>query len=513
MKILRRDLMKASLSAGVGLSALGLKTPKASARSSSHASRPFDESTVRTLARNLSRKAFSAPSHELPAVLANMDFDQFSSITYDPEKTLWHSDKLAFDVEFFPRGYLYKPRVDMYEVIGGKATAIAYDPDSYHYADPSLKVSGDIGFSGLRIRYALNTPGVMEECAVFLGASYFRAFAKGQIYGLSARGFAKDTGSLKGEEFPFFRSFWLEKPQAGSDSLVVHALMDSPSLTGAFRFTIRPGETTLFDVQSTIFPRQDIANGGIAPLTGMFYFDANNRDHVDDWRPAAHDSEALQVWTGTKQQLYRPLNNPTDLQISGFSDNGPYGYGLMQRKRSFSDYEDIALHYEQRPSLWIEPVGNWGDGEVELVEIPSPSEVNDNIVSFWHPKQPLQAGKSYNFTYRMYWGWDTPWPTHLARVVATRVGAVVDHPEARLFVIDFNGEPFQSLPKDTNFHLIAEAKPGAIRNIVIERNPYIQGVRTTFELVPGDAKLSELQVQLATDQGPISETWLYRWTP
>lgn len=514
MNLLRRDLMKAGLGAGAGLATLGLGNSRVqAATSSSHDSHPFDENTVRSLAQSLARKDYVAPSQNLPDALSQMGFDQFSSIQFIPEKALWHTDKLAFDVEFFPRGYLYKPRVNMFEVVNGKATAIAYDPNLFNYGDPSLKVPGDTGFSGLRVRYALNTPGNMEECAVFLGASYFRSFAKGQIYGLSARGFAKDTGTLKGEEFPFFKSFWLEKPLPAAQSLVVYALMDSPSLTGAFRFTIRPGETTLFDVQSTFFPRRDIANGGIAPLTGMFYFDTNNHNHVNDWRPAAHDSEALQIWTGAKQQLYRPLDNPTDLQISAFSDTGPYGYGLMQRERDFHDYEDLALHYEKRPSLWIEPVGNWGEGAVDLVEIPTPSEVNDNVVAFWRPKDPLLKDHVYNYTYRMYWGWDTPWPTHMARIVATRVGGVVDHPEAQFFVIDFAGEPFQTLPKDTSFHLITEARPGTIRNIVIERNPYIQGIRTTFEFLPGDAKLCELRAQLATDQGPVSETWLYRWTP
>ena len=526
MSILRRDLVKL----GAGLTLLGTASRMAHAQSTAPLSTaplaatkpaaapapqatPFDDGTVRLLAQRLSKKAYSPPSQTLPSAIANMDFDQFRSIAFNPDKALWHGQNLAFDVEFFPRGFLYKPRIGMNEVTGGQSTPIPYDPDAFTYANPVLRVTDDLGYAGLRLRYAINTAGMMEECAVFLGASYFRAVAKGQNYGLSARAFANGTGNPKGEEFALFREFWIEKPEPGVESIVIHALLDSPSLTGAFRFTIRPGDTTVFDVQSSLFPRQDITESGIAPLTGMFYFDANARNHVDDWRPAAHDSEALQIWTGAGQQLYRPLTNPTDLQFSAFADSSPHGFGLMQRKRSFHDYEDLALNYQKRPSLWIEPIGNWGDGAVDLVEIPTPNEVNDNIVSFWRPKQPMKGGQEYSYIYRMYWGWDTPWPTQMARVAATRIGSVTDHPEARFFAIDFTGAPFQNVPPGTNFHLITQASPGTIRNVVVEPNPEIQGWRATFEFVPGDAKTCELQAQLANDQGPVSEKWMYRWTP
>lgn len=510
MKITRRTIVKTGVGLGAGL-ALGASSAR-HAHADDGSATPFDDSTVRTLARDLASKSYKPPRKDLPDALAHMSFDQFSAVQFNSEKALWKQDNLAFDVEFFPRGYLYKQLIDVYEVHDGTARPVNYTADMFTSKDPSLNLAGGEGFSGLRIRYALNHPGVMEECAVFLGASYFRAVAKGQTYGLSARGFAKDTGTPTGEEFPTFRSFWLEKPVPGSQSLILHALMDSPSLTGAFRFTIRPGETTLFDVQSSFFPRTDITAGGIAPLTGMYYFDANDRTHINDWRPAAHDSEALQIWTGAGQNIYRPLTNPTDLQLSSFSDAGPYGYGLMQRKRNFHDYEDLALHYEKRPSLWVEPIGNWGEGGVQLVEIPTPSEVNDNIVSFWRPNQPLKAGQSYNFTYRMYWGWDTPWPTHLARIHDTRVGAVTDHPEKVQFVLDFDGEPFRTLPSDTAYHLLAQSSAGEISAITIMPNPEINGVRAFFQLDPGAAKLCELHVQLASAQGPLSETWLYRWT-
>ncbi|MBB2202675.1 glucan biosynthesis protein [Gluconacetobacter tumulisoli] len=508
----RRDLVKAG--AGVSLfSLLGGVARAADAPVAASAVGSFDDSTVRQIAEHLSQHPYRAPDQTLPAAIDNLNFDQYRAIAYRPEQALWHGQNLEFDVEFFPRGFLYRPRIEIYEVVDGKSAAVPYTPDLFTFGDPKLRVTDDVGFAGLRLRYAINTPGVMEEFCVFLGASYFRAVAKGQNYGLSARGFADGTGNPKGEEFALFRAYWLEKPQPGVDSVVVHALLDSPSVAGAFRFTIRPGDMTTFDVQSYLYPRTAIAESGIAPLTGMFYFDANDRNHVDDWRPAAHDSEALSIWTGSDQQLWRPLRNPQDLQFSAFSDTSVRGFGLMQRKRAFADFEDLALNYEKRPSLWIEPIGDWGSGSVDLVEIPTPNEVNDNIVSFWRPKGGLAAGREYAFTYRMYWGWDTPWPTKLARVAATRVGAVTDDKSARFFDIDFTGAPFDNLPADAKFHLVPNSSAGTIRNVVVEPNPNIHGWRTTFEFAPGDAKIAELTCVLANDAGPVSEQWTYRWTP
>ncbi|POF63118.1 glucan biosynthesis protein [Novacetimonas maltaceti] len=513
ISVLRRDIVKA----GAGLSVFSLLGGLDAFRGARAADGPeagvFDDTTVRQLAHRLSQQAYRPPEETLPTALRDMNFDQFTSIAYRPEQALWHGENLGFEVEFFPRGYLYRPRIEMYEVIDGKAAPVPYSADLFTYGNPALRVDDNIGFSGLRIRAPINTPGVMEEFCVFLGASYFRAVAKGQTYGLSARGFADGTGDPKGEEFALFRAYWLEKPRSGVDSVVLHALLDSPSLTGAFRFTIRPGETTVFDVQTYLYPRKEIAQSGIAPLTGMFYFDANDRNHVDDWRPAAHDSEALSMWTGGGQQLWRPLRNPQDLQFSAFADVRPHGFGLMQRKRAFEDFEDLALNYEKRPSLWIEPIGDWGAGSVDLVEIPTPNEVNDNIVSFWRPRDALAAGHEYAFTYRMYWGWDTPWPTHLARIAATRVGASTDGSHTRFFDIDFTGEPFVNLPRDAKFHLQTRTSAGEIRNVVVEANPDIHGWRATFEFDPKDAKIAELDCSLANDQGTVSEEWVYRWTP
>ena len=470
---------------------------------------PFDGSTVRNLARNLARAPFAKPDTRMPAPLAHLDWDAYRGIRFRADHALWQGAGSRFTIQLLPRGYLFTEPVDMFVVENGQAAAISYSPDMFDWADPKLRTADDVGFSGFRIHAPLNTEDYFDEVCVFQGASYFRAVARGQLYGLSARGLVIGTGDPGGEEFARFRAFWLEKPQGGADSVVVHALLDTPSATGSFRFTIRPGDTTVFDTEAAFFPRTDIRLAGIAPLTGMFDFDTNNHNRFDDWRPAAHDSEGLSLWTGAGEQIWRPLNNPTELQFSAFVDSNPRGFGLMQRKRAFADYQDLALSYERRPSLFIEPVGAWGEGAVDVVEIPTANEVNDNMVAFWRPAEKLAAGGEYNFTYRMHWGWDCPLPTLLGRVAATRIGAG-DHRGTREIVVDFAGGPL----KDAAIHVTPDVgvSTGAYSNVVSEPNPAINGWRVMFELAPGSAKLVEAHVRLMGEHAPLSETWIYRWT-
>ncbi len=471
----------------------------------------FDGSTVRALARAVSQHPFARPDTRLPVPVAHLDFDAYRGIRFRKERALWAGQNLRFTAEFLPRGFLFAERVDMFEVADGQAKPVPYDPDVFDYADPKLKVPDMLGYSGCRLHTPLNRPDYYDEVCVFQGASYFRAVARGQTYGLSARGLAIGTGDPKGEEFARFRAFWLERPQPGADAVVVHALLDTPSAAGAFRFTIRPGQSTIFDTESVLYPRVDIAESGIAPLTGMFDFDANNHARFDDWRPAAHDSDGLSFWTGGGEQIWRALDNPVDLQFTSFVDTNPRGFGMLQRKRAFADYQDLALDYQTRPSLFIEPVGAWGAGAVDLIELPSPNEVNDNIVAFWRPRDKLAKGGEYAFTYRMHWGWDGL-PTELGRAVDTRIGAGAD-PPARQIKLPFAGAAGQGEAADPRPTLDIGASRGAIRNVNGMPNPHVEGWRLIFELVPGGEKLVDLHARiLNADSRPLTETWIYRWT-
>src|SRR3954466_10599127 len=473
---------------------------------------PFEAASVRAWARDLAQKPYKPPDNKLPDALKDLTYDRYRMIRFKPDQALWRSEGLPFQLQFFHRGFYYMNRVDLFEVKDGQAFPIIYSPDMFTFGDqpPDLKNSGNLGFAGFRIHGPINRPDYFDEIGVFLGASYFRAVAKHLSYGLSARGLSLNTADPKGEEFPNFRTFWVERPAKGASSIVVHALLDSESAAAAFRFTIRPGETTMYDIEATLFPRAQIEQIGLATLTSMYFFGANDRGGVDDFRPEVHDSDGLAIQNGGGEQIWRPLNNPADLQVSAFIDNNPRGFGLLQRQRNFHTYEDLEARYERRPSAFIEPIGDWGEGAVHLVEIPTTTEINDNIVAFWRPRAPTRAKGEYVYTYRIHWGVRLPKPLPLAQVVATRIGAGPG--ETRLIVIDFAGENLKAVPPADIKGMVTFDK-AKVRNVITQPNPETGGVRLHFELLTGGEKAIELRAQLFRGDEPLSESWMNRWTP
>ncbi|MET0328766.1 MAG: glucan biosynthesis protein, partial [Luteimonas sp.] len=309
------------------------------------------------------------------------------------------------------------------------------------------------------------------------------------------------------EEFPVFRAFWLHQPAPGADSIVVDALLDGPSVAGAYRFRIRPGDDTVFEVDARLFPRVAIDNAGIAPLTSMYQFDSADRTGIDDYRPAVHDSDGLGMLTGVGEQVWRPLHNPGAIQHSGFQDQSPKGFGLMQRKRAFEDFQDAEAAYERRPSAWIEPLDDWGAGEVHLVEIPTGDEYHDNIVAFWRPAEPLQAGRESRWRYRLHWTATHLWTPTLAHVVATRMGAKPGEDDpVRLLVVDFDGGPALDAPG-----VEVVSTTGTVEHAVVHARPD-GGWRAGFEFTPDGRTSSELRLRLVDRGAAVSETWVYRWS-
>lgn len=269
------------------------------------------------------------------------------------------------------------------------------------------------------------------------------------------------------------------------------------------------------DVESTLFPRTSIAQAGLAPLTSMYYFGA--RDHAlpgrtrpDDWRTAMHDSAGLAGQTGRGGRFWRPLANPAAVQVSAFADATPRGFGLMQRQRAFNDFSDLQVLYACRPDLWIEPIRNWGIGAVDLVEIPTSSEYNDNIVAFWRGRETLRAGAEYSLTYRMHWGTDPAQDGRLARVVDARSGAGTAA-NTRVFVLDLSGEAIKSMIPDARTWLDLGASAGKLREGYTGSDPETGGWRISLEFEPAGATVADLRCALVGERGALSETWLHRW--
>lgn len=478
---------------------------------------------VRELARGLSRRRFQAPAERLPAALKALDYDAYRTIRFRLEKAVWHDEDLGFELQFFPTSYIYRTPVSIFLVDGRRIRRLTADTSMFDFGSlaDSVPRGASLGFSGFRIHGPINRRDRYDEFLVFQGASYFRGLGKDHQYGLSARALCLNTAGPEPEEFPSFRSFWIERPDS-PDVIRVHGLLDSPSVAGAYTFVIRPGSETTMDVSSALYPRRDLKNLGIAPLTSMFLKTAHDMDGPLDFRPSVHDSDGLAAWNSQDEVLWRPLLSPSALEVSSFRDNDPKGFGLIQRERRFEDYQDLEARYELRPSAWVAPTKGegWGAGGVELVEIPTDVEYEDNVVAYWRPDATLRAGGTYQFSYRVGWCDDVPTSNRM-RISKTRIGAG-SRPGSLRFVVDFaENRPVERVAGNTA--ILRDVSPveilepqlsssaGTLTGPYLQSNPFTPGTRVVFDLDPGEQKVIELRLALAREGETASEVWLYRW--
>ncbi|KNG92923.1 glucan biosynthesis protein G [Pseudaestuariivita atlantica] len=473
---------------------------------------PFSEALLNMMARKIAARPYQ-PRPMVPDAWQKMSYDEYKSIWFNTQKAVWSGTDAPLRVDLFHPGLYFPSPVRVAVVEDGIARELGFDWDLFDKTDraPDLPLDGVGGYSGLRLRTPLTGDGNFQEYAVFQGASYFRVIGKGEVYGLSARGLAIDTAGKMGEEFPDFTRFWVERPDADATMHRVHALMESPSVTGIYHFDLTPGDDAIVDVRVTLWPRRALDNLGIAPLTSMFFFDETNRTGFDDFRPAVHDSDGLTVLNGNGEALWRPLANPRELQVSSFVDTDPQGFGLGQRARGFSDFADLEALYHKRPTLWITPGEAWGKGAVTLVEIPTDKEIYDNIVAYWRPREPLAAGSEHSLSYRMTWTDDAPRVKDVARVLNTRMGRGHVFKEKITAAIDF--EPHPALGEDWDDLVIhTSSNRGKVSEGILQTNPETGGPRLAFSFEPGEARSMELRAQLMRDHASVSEVWLYRWT-
>jgi len=469
----------------------------------------FSHQTVVDLAKDLSLSPMK-PAEKAPQALIDMDYSTYRKINYQQNQAVWGNTPTKFSVQLFAPGFLFKDLVSIDVVENARAFPLTVSSESFNTpTDDIAALIAKVGqYAGLRLHYPINHADRSDEFVVFQGASYFRAVSKGQSYGLSARGLAVNVAQPKGEEFPMFKKFWIERPSSSQDAIVVHALLDSKSITGAYRFGIYPGKPTHIDVKSTLFPRVDLKHVGIAPLTSMFMHNSSlDSSDLPDYRPAVHDSEGLQILTSQDEMIWRPLSNPKSLQVSAFSGTSPKGFGLIQRHRHFEDYQDLEARYDTRPSAWIKPINDWGEGHIELVEIPSAAETNDNIVAFWQPKDGFKKSQSYTYQYWMTWSNDTPVSLAVPRTIRSAKGVKIfsDLPE---MVIDYNKMPNVKLEELSVDSFISKGK---ILETLVMKNPNNNGVRVFVTFDPADNDLAELRVQLKQGEVAMAPTWLYRW--
>lgn len=483
------------------------------------AAQAFDFNDVAQRAEQLAASPYKKSESNLPKELVDLNYDKFRDIRYKPEKSWWRDANLPFELTFFHQGWHYNQPVRINEVTKQGVSEIKLDPGNFDYGANKFNTKDwkDVGFSGFRVHFPINTPQYKDEVLVFLGASYFRALGRGQIYGLSARGLAIDTAMSSGEEFPRFVEFWLERPSTFSRHLVIYGLLDSPRATGAYRFVITPGVNTTMDVYSRLFMRDSVGKLGIAPLTSMFFFGENQKAPTEDFRPEVHDSDGLQVRTGNDEWMWRPLVNPKRLLTTSFATVNPRGFGLMQRDRDFGHYEDLEARYEKRPSAWIEPKGDWGPGRVELVQIPSPDETNDNIVTYWIPDAPLKERTPYTFEYRIQWQKENETRPPSSWVTQSRRGnSFVKHPDGSIgFIVDFDGPALRKLSSEAKMEAVVSLdNNGQLVENTLYPNVVTGSWRQSIRVKRIDnAKPIEMRSYLRSNNTAISETWSYILPP
>lgn len=471
----------------------------------------FEPALVVEVARQIARRPYQAAASDLPDQFANLSYEQYSEIRALPQAQIWAGENRGFVVEPLHRGFVYTNPVVIYVAEDGLVRRIGYDRNRFEFGKLSVPANvPDIAFSGVKLLTTFGNGGSPVEFAAIQGANFFRAIARGQNFGVVARALTLRPAEARGEEFPYFRALWIERPTPGTEQLLVHAVLDSESVAGAVRLTLRPGDMTIVDVEMVLFPRVNLEHVGFGGMQASYLFGPNDRLEIDDARIGAYEAKGLCMSNGRGEWLWRPLQNPETLQISAFLDRSPKGFGLLQRDRDFAAFQDDEQRFELRPSLWVEPIGDWGEGVVQLIEIPSDKEINDNILSYWRPRGPIQAGSEVSVAYRQYWSWRPPERPPLALVSGTFSGRGTAG-RRRRFMVDFRGDELGSELPD--LRAVATASPGTIAGLKLYRYPGRKTIRAAFELDPGNENASEMRLVLHAGERPISETWLYRWTP
>jgi periplasmic glucans biosynthesis protein len=515
MPMLNRRLLLAAMSASLlPPHAMAAVTAPAGVRFGPPADFSFASLVAR--AKKNASQPYKAPQQRAAQIIKGIDFDAAQKIKFRADHALWANGPSPDPVAFFHLSRYSGDPVVLHAVEGGKAREILYGPDYFDYGASGLdpKALAGLGFAGFRV---MDASDKATDWLAFQGASYFRSSGQDAQYGASARGIAINTAAATAEEFPRFSEFWLD---AHGPVVSIYALLDGPSITGAYKFDAMKGDTgVVMNVHCDLFFRADISRLGVAPLTSMYWYGENERRKAADWRPEIHDNDGLAIWNGKGERIWRPLIDPPSLQTNSFMDTNPKGFGLMQRDRDFDDYQDDGAFYNKRPGIWVEPKGNWGAGAVQLVEIPTDDETHDNIVVYWRPDKEVKSGDTLSFDYRLYWQDAEPnYPKSLAKVVATRIGrggipGQPPPPNKRKFVIDWQGGPLDQLQQRYDVTPVINVSNGKADGAYVIKVVGTNRWRSLFDITLDGKAPIDLRCYLKLGDKTLTETWIYQYFP
>ncbi len=488
----------------LGLAAIWSRVPFAVAQKVG-AGQPFSFERLVERTRDLAARPFD-PGREVADWQANLSAEAWRKLEPRVDRLIW-ADSPAYRVRPYPAGWIHRRPVQLHLVEDGVAVRWVAAAELFELGELASRTApgDDLGLAGFSILFPLAGSELFEPLLTFLGASYFRAVGRGTVPGAGARGLALNTGLGRPEEFPAFREFYLVRPQQPFDPLTLYALLDSPSVAGAYRFEVVVRDQTRIDIDANLFFRAPVEQVGVAPLSGMFQWGSHDRSGIDDVRPAVHDVEGLAMWTAAGELLWRPVANPSELRLSVLVDENPRGFGLLQRTRDPRAFEDLDARFEARPNLWVVPRGTWGKGSVRLIEVPSQDERRDNIVAFWTPEGAVGAGQELRFSYGLVWSLAPPIEPSLARTRSTRVGQAGT---GRRVVIEF--ERPAGAPPAAKLEARVGAANAKLGPVSLRDNPHGPAWRVTFDVEPIGAGPVELRCVLVAGERPVSETWIFR---
>ena len=483
----------------------------------------FSFDVLQQSAAKLAARPYVPPVVPSPEVLAEIDYDRYQQIRYRPEKSLRLEPDGRVPCQFFHLGKYATEPVRMHVVEDNRSREVLYTASLFEIppGHPAEKLKSGAGFAGFRIM----ATDLKTDWFAAMGASYFRTSGPYNQYGLSARGIAIDTAMPRAEEFPRFSNYWLEGAGSGRAPVTIYALLEGPSITGAYKMSTerltdaRDIHRIVMEIEAVIYARKDVERLGIAPFSSMFWYGEASRKQSADWRPEIHDSDGLSILTGAGERIWRPINNPPRVVTSAFVDKDVQGFGLLQRDRDFVHYLDDGVFYERRPSVWVEPLDKWGEGAVHLVEIPTEDETFDNIVAYWAPQEPFKAGQERRYRYRLSWVDDLPFPEAVGRATGTwtGMGGRPGHKRpdgVRKFVIDFQGRVFEGLGRTDGVELVVSASRGDVSNIynhpvVDQRNRW----RAFFDIKAEGTDPVDLRAFLRKGDRALTETWISQYFP
>ncbi len=507
----RRDVV--ALLTVLGAAGLGLRGSSAMSEDLTFADpAPFSFDALIADAERRAQQPYAVMVPQAADIIARIDYDAHNKIKYRQDRFLDVGDKARLGL--FHVGTFFPLPVQINLVKDGQARELQYKADYFTSPEdsPARQLPDDVGFAGFRVMGADSE----RDWLAFLGGAYFRSSGELDQFGQSARALAIDVAMPTPEEFPRFTNFYFAPLENGD--LTIYCSLDSQRVTGALRMDIVRDGKVVMDVSAHYFARENIERFGIAPLTSMFWFSETNRERNMDWRPEVHDTDGLAIWSGSGERLWRPLNNPDRVMTSSFSDENPKGFGLLQRDRNFKNYEDDGVFYEKRPSVWVEPKGDWGKGQVQLVEIPTDDEIHDNIVAYWLAEKPVRKSDRISLDYRLHWVKDEPHPPELGQVIATRIGrgGVPGQPRPQgvyKIVVDFEGGPLSALEKnDETVAADVTCSSGEVSFVACYSNKADESWRAIFDFKPAGAEPVDMRLYLRKGDATLTETWLYQFS-